>query len=296
MSGPAFGMDIGGSSIKLGAWDGEQCLAWRDSLALPDTADQRQVAGRIAGYLESLAADHGPPAALGIGSCGIISGGVVLESPNTPWDRLELVELLKKAGGYDALLVNDADAFLAGALNRLKLDAQSAIGITLGTGVGTAVMLDGRTIAGGSGVSPEAGHITINFEGGEATTGIPGTFEYFCGIAGLSRCYGAEGGDATPKEIARLADDGDGRARAAWTEYGTLCGVGLGSLCNVFMPEMIVIGGGLAQASVHFDEALRDRLDRHMLKSIARPRIEYVEDQPDLVAWGAAVLALERAS
>ncbi len=295
MSGPVYGMDIGGSSIKLGAWDGEQRLAWRDSLAVPGTTDPQQVAQRIAGYIESLAADHGSPAALGIGSCGIISGGVVLESPNTPWDRLDLVELLKKSGGYDALLVNDADAFLAGALDRLGLAAQSAIGVTLGTGVGTAFRLEGRTIAGGAGISPEAGHITINFEGGEATTGIPGTFEYYCGIAGLMRCYGAEGRDITPKEIARLADNGDGRARAAWTEYGTLCGVGLASLCNVFMPEIIVIGGGLAQAARHFDAALRGRLDRHMLKSIDRPRIEYVEDQPDLVAWGAAVLARERA-
>jgi predicted NBD/HSP70 family sugar kinase len=66
-----------------------------------------------------------------------------------------------------------------------------------------------------------------------------------------------------------------------------------GSLCNIFMPEVIVIGGGLAGSAALFRAALRNKLDQHMLRSLTRPRIEYLADEQDLVAYGAAVLARE---
>jgi glucokinase len=293
MSGLVFGMDIGGSSIKLGAWDGTERRAWQTGLPVPDVVDQDTVVAAIAGYIGELAGSEGRPDAIGIGSCGVIRDGIVFESPNTVWDRLELVPRLQALKGYTAFLANDADAFLAGAMSRLGLTERSAIGITLGTGVGTSFRLEGRIIASGRGINPHAGHITINYEGGIATTGIPGTFEYYCGIAGLLRCYGAAGGDVTPREIADRAAAGEQRAIDAWNTYGGHAGVGLASLCNVFMPEVVVIGGGLALANAHFAEALDAKLNQHMMKSIPRPQVTYIEDQPDLVAWGAAVLARE---
>jgi glucokinase len=198
--------------------------------------------------------------------------------------------------GYPVTLINDADAFLLGALAREGDLPHGALGITLGTGIGTAVWLHGRLLAGGSGISPEGGHITLDLYGEEANTGIPGTWEQLAGKDALLRYCAERGGPQFSEaiEVARLAEseDGDGPGHSAWRRYGHCIGVGLGTLCNLFSPNVILIGGGLTGGRRWFEGAMHDALRRHRLSAIPAPQIRFVDDVPDLVALGGAYHAL----
>lgn len=297
-----LGLDIGGTSLKLGAWRavgthlGER-LAWRDGITPPQAESAEDARAEIAAQITMFARQLPPtPAALGIGSAGLISSGVILQSPNTPWDYLPLTEPLAAQLGYPVALINDADAFLLGALAQQGELPHGAIGITLGTGIGTAVWLHGGLLAGGSGISPEGGHITLDIYGDEANTGIPGSWEVLAGKDALLRYCEERGGPFFGEaiEVAQLAEqeNGDGPARSAWRRYGYCVGAGLGSLCNLFSPQLILIGGGLAGARKWYEGALHDALKRHRLRAIPAPDIRFVEDAPDTVALGGAYQAL----
>jgi glucokinase len=226
----------------------------------------------------------------------LISDGVILQSPNTPWDSLALVELLYARLDYPVHLINDADAFLIDALDVLDNRPACAIGLTLGTGLGTAVWLHDRLLAGGSGISPEGGHITIDLDGEPANTGIPGSWESLACRASVLRYYREAGGGAAadPKELAPGAEAGEAAALAAWQRYGTALGAGLASLCNIFSPQHVLIGGGLAGSQRYFAAALQAALERHLLRAFERPRLQFLAERADSVARGAARYAMTR--
>jgi glucokinase len=285
-----LGLDIGGTSLKLGAWEDESRLAWQDGLAVPTSIDPGAVLDEVARSIRTFTMTFpSTPLALGVGSCGLIHSGMIHQSPNTAWDELPVEMLLEQRLGYPVYLINDADAFLLAVLAARK-QTNSAIGITLGTGLGTAVWIEGRLIAGGSGISPEGGHITLNVDGEEANTGIPGTWESLACKDALMRYFSQAGGSGAvnPEEVAAQAAQGLVTARKAWTRYGQYVGAGLGSLCNIFSPEEVFIGGGLARAHQWFEGPLNNALNKHMLRAFIRPKIEFIDDQLDAVAYGAA--------
>jgi glucokinase len=296
-----LGLDIGGTSLKLGAWAADELLAWRDGLPLPQSTDPEVVIGRLAEVVGDFASllDQQPDA-LGVGSCGLISDGVVHQSPNTPWQRLplgprlaeELSGVLRPGHGgvRHIFVINDADAFLLDALAQEPARVDSALGITLGTGLGTAVWLGGRLVSGGSGISPEGGHISLDLDGAPANTGIPGSFESLACGAAVLRYYSEAGGDpaAEPRDVATAAAEKDAAALEAWRRFGRCLGAGLGSLCNVFSPEVVLIGGGLASAEKWFAKPLRQALDRHLLSAFPRPVVRFLVQRPQTVAHGAA--------
>jgi glucokinase len=291
-----LGLDIGGTSLKLGAWEGQRRLAWQTGIEVT-ASKPAAVADAIAEAIFALdGVDSSAAVALGIGSCGLISHGVILQSPNTPWDRVELAELLYSRLDCPVHLINDADAFLIDALDVLDSRPPCAIGITLGTGVGTAIWLHGQLMAGGSGISPEGGHITLDVHGAPANTGIPGSWESMAGRDALVRYFSEAGGGGadTPLAIAQLAKQGNPQALTAWALYGRYVGAGLAGFCNIFSPQHILIGGGLAGAHGLFSAALDKALALHMLASLEPPRIHYLNEREDSVARGAARYAMLR--
>lgn len=288
-----IGMDIGGTSVKLGAWRGAERLAWREGLAVPDTTDEGGIADVLYGYVRGLAANlDAQPVALGIGSCGLIAEGVILQSPNTAWDHLALTALMTERLELPTFLLNDADAFLLAALDTLVDRDCVALGITLGTGIGTAVWLKDRLLQGGAGISPEGGHITISYDDPPANTGIPGSWESLASRTALLRDYrnaGQEAGD--PRDIAAAAAAGDVQAIQAWQRYGRNVGAGLGSLCNVFSPQYVLIGGGMAGAHALYELELLRAVQLHMLAAFPAPRMQFIAAAADLVARGSARFA-----
>jgi glucokinase len=298
-----LGLDIGGTSLKLGAWqrsgDGSSGhlhrLGWWPDLPVPQTAEGAAVADAIAGLVRTEAAGlAGQAIVLGIGSCGLIAGGVIFQSPNTPWQHVALAALLEARLDLPVYLINDADAFLIHALRTVRDTAgKSAIGITLGTGLGMAAWLNGRLLAGGTGISPEGGHVTLALDRAPANTGIPGSFESLVCSAAVMGYYAAAGGTecADPHELDSAALRGDHSARLAWEEFGRYLGAGLGSFVNLFSPDYILVGGGLARAHGQFSEAMHSALLRHKLAAFPLPEVRFLDDDPDAVAHGGACYA-----
>jgi len=286
-----IGMDIGGTSIKLGAWDTTRRVGWQAGYKIPQSTDEHFIADQLAGYIKEFSERlPGPPAAVGVGSCGLISGGVVFQSPNTPWNSLALVELLSLRLNLPVTLINDADAFLLAALTTLAETRCIALGVTLGTGVGTGLWIRDQLFSGGAGISPEGGHITLGIDRAPANTGVPGGWESLAGKGALLRYYQQAGGEGSPDpiEIAAAARNKEPAAVGAWLRYGRYVGAGLGSLCNVLSPDYILVGGGIAEAHALFEPAMHAAIDRHLLKEMPRPDVHFMEGGADVVAHGAA--------
>lgn len=285
----AVGVDIGGTSVKIGCWEHGDPLIWRNGLPVPQDTDGIAVAAAIAALIrECLPSPDARPACIGVGTCGMVHRGRILMSPNTPWDEVPLTDYLRGQFGCAVQVLNDADAYLLGVMQDEAETQRIACGFTLGTGLGTAIWLGDRLLGTMSGTSPEGGHITLDMHGEPANTGIPGSFESLCCITAIQRYYLEAGGsNISPEMIATAASNGEQAARDAWFHYGECLGAGLGSFANVFYPQRMYIGGGLAEAREHFMPAAYQRLRRHCLKTTEVPEIIFPADNATAIAWGS---------
>ncbi len=201
--------------------------------------------------------------AIGIGAPGVIyvEKGIVVKSPNFPdWNNFGLKQEIESALDIPVFIENDANA---AALGEQWLGAGCGAGsmilITLGTGVGGGIVLDGKIWHGADGMAGEIGHITIIPEGRQCSCGNRGCLEMYASARGIVQSY-MEGLDKasvsrddprrayTSEDIFRAAKGGDGLAIHVMEDMGRYLGIGVASLINIFNPEMIVIGGGVMDA------------------------------------------------
>jgi glucokinase len=220
-------------------------------------------------------------AGLGFGTAGVVRAGPLSQSSNLP--RLnghDLAALLQRSSPFPVSIENDARCFTLGESRfGAARGARHVVGITLGTGVGCGVMVEGRLLHGSS---YEAGEVwAIPLRHGHLEDAVSG--------AGVVRAYRAAEGertDATAADLAAAARAGERAARAAWESFGR----DLGFLCTCALafldPDVIVIGGSLAEARDLFDASLRATVtDR-------RSRIAYSALGPASGVIGAACLTM----
>ena len=180
--------------------------------------------------------------------------------------------------------------------------------LTLGTGVGGGLVLDGRLYRGARGAAAELGHMTIDYHGARCTCPNVGCLERHLGAAYISErtrerlaldprastLRDLPADDLSPATLSKAAEAGDALAADILDETGELLGHGLVSLVNLFNPERVVIGGGVAQAGERLLEPARRIVDRHAM-SVQRETAEIVLAAlgNDAAVVGAALLALE---
>ena len=160
-------------------------------------------------------------------------------------------------------LINDARAFaLAEARVGAGKGCASLVGVTLGTGVGGGIVLDGRLVLGYHGTAGEIGHQVIDCTPGAPRCGCgnTGCLEAFVRAAALASAAGT----ATAAEAFAADERGDPRAHAAVEQWIDHLAIGLANLVTVLTPERIVLGGGVATAAARILEPLRDRLGHHV--------------------------------
>ncbi|MET0476843.1 MAG: ROK family protein, partial [Actinomycetota bacterium] len=194
-------------------------------------------------------AGHGPVVAAGVGVPGLFdeaSGRIVL-LPNLPaaWTGQAFREPLAAGLGVPVALINDARAFtLAESRMGAAAGCPTVVCLTLGTGVGGGVVVDGRLRFGPSGRAGELGHQVIEVDGPPCGCGNRGCVEAFAAGAALCRA----GGRDTPEAVFAAAAAGDQRAAAAVGEAVGRLAVGIANLLTVLWPERVVVGGGVAGA------------------------------------------------
>ena len=258
-----IGIDIGGTNLKAGLTDetGRLLAAARRPLdfrgAETFAADLADLAAEV---LSTAGAAPGDAEGVGIGLPGAVSGGEVLYTTNIPLERTDLAALFRRRLDLPVLLGNDADCAAVGEyFQGAGRGLRDFVVLTLGTGLGAGIILDGRLRGGES--SSEAGHMVLHAGGEPCPCGRRGCWERYASASALTReTKAAMQADKNTimwkmtQDIdhvnAKLAFDaaakGDETARKvidSWIEY---VGVGIANVINTFEPEVICIGGGVS--------------------------------------------------
>ena len=258
-----FGVDIGGTDIKLGIVTGDGLI--RDSGKIPTEPSRgpEAAASRAAAWLSDRGARSDPVVAAGIDCAGLIDGdrGVLHTSPNlSGWDDVPLRSIFERALGRPVIVENDANAAAYGEWAKgAGAGMRNFVCLTLGTGVGGGIVVNGELYRGSSGFAGEIGHTIILADGPPCTCGSRGCLEALISakaiVARALEMLRAAGetrhgwdGALTVEMLSRAAEAGDAIAVAALAETGRYLGIGLANVVHVLAPEAIAIGGGVAGA------------------------------------------------
>jgi glucokinase len=290
-----IGVDVGGTKVSVAVLE-DGVLS--EPLVRPTIlSDSEALVDQLAEAIE----DAGPADAVGIGVPSVIDfeTGSARSSVNIPLQGVPLRQLLTDRVGIPAFVDNDATvAALAEAHDDdLSLIAASLVMLTVGTGVGGGIVIDGRIYRGVTGAAPELGHIIV---GADLTDGAPpraprqphhASLEYMAAGRALDRLGEARGlGDGTAVVVAARAGDPD--ARECMRILGERLGVGIANVVNIFDPELVVIGGGVSVAGELLLDPAKESAARFILPGVGtQTRIELARYGPKAGVRGAALLA-----
>lgn len=250
MSAILVGLDVGGSTCAavIGRSDGADIgIIERTAFATAEAPDPEACLDRLCALAGDMLARHGLRADAAGMSCGgpLDSGrGLVLGPPNLPgWDRVEATACITRRLGVPARLENDANA---GAVAEWRWGAgrgcRSLAFLTMGTGMGAGLILDGRLYRGACDLAGEVGHLRLAEDGPEGY-GKRGSCEGFCSGGGIARWAQAEGlGRITAQELFARAESGDAAALALAELIGERLGQGLALLIDLLNPERLILG------------------------------------------------------
>ncbi len=256
----AIGIDFGGTTIKSALVLDGQILERGALIDTQSCAGPDGIVESLVKVIESLRALEPRVCAVGIGLPGLIDSvnGIVHELTNVPgWLSVPLREILEKQTSLPVTIENDANGMAYGEWKYgAARHGRHVVCITLGTGVGGALILDGRLFRGAQLGAGEIGHMSIDLHGVEGPYGNDGGLEEYVGnqqiITRAQESYRAAGrteaGSCSPADLAAAATAGDDIARALWEEIGTELGAALASVVWLLNPDTIVIGGGVARA------------------------------------------------
>ncbi|MCG9886097.1 MAG: ROK family protein [Cyanobacteria bacterium] len=260
-----IGIDLGGTAIKLAQFAQDGSLLNSLEVPTPQPATPKAVIKAIAEAVRQLD-PQGRAIAIGIGTPGPVdaSGRIARVAINLAgWENVPLADELEGRLKRPVVLANDANcAGLGEAWMGAGRRFRNFLLVTLGTGVGGAVILDGNLFVGPRGTGGELGLITLDPKGHPCNSGNDGSLEQHVSVQAIRRRTGLE-----PHELAANARSGDPEAIAFWTTYGQELGAGLASLIYVLTPEAIAIGGGISASADLFFPALMAELERRVLPS-----------------------------
>ena len=267
-----LGVDLGGTNIKAALVDADGAIIKEASTPTKLPRPAEAVCDDIAALCNQLAQGQ-QVAGIGVGCPGTVDGGLVRYSNNLDWHDFAMGDYLRAKTGLPVALANDANAAALGeALAGCAKGAESAVIITLGTGVGGGVIVNGKVIDGAHGAGGEIGHITVNpHETAVCGCGKRGCLEQYSSATGVVRCMKKlldanpdtactlRGKDFEAKDVFDAARAGDALAAREVDEMASTLGMALANIAATTDPEMFMIGGGVARAG----EVLFTPLVRH---------------------------------
>lgn len=254
----AIGIDIGGTKIAAGIVADDGLKISRTMPTEPERGFSDTVQ-RIFNFLEELLKDAGVSkreiAGIGIGCAGPVypRTGIINNPFTLPgWSNCNIVKPFEEKFGVKTILENDADM---AALGEYYLGAgqgsASMLMLTFGTGIGGSVILDGKILRGANGEHPEIGHVFIGMDEGSCYCGIKGCFESIASGSGIEN-LGKQFGFKSAKEVFDAAKNGNQNALALLEKVKTAIFRAAWSYIHTFLPETIVIGGGIGVKQYNF--------------------------------------------
>jgi glucokinase len=304
-----IGVDVGGTNIKAGAVDYQgNILA---SLYVPTEAVSglEAILSKLQGIVQKLESDVKDKTlvAVGIGIPGAIHcvEGIVTQAPNFPaLNGMPIRKLLTERIQKPCYIENDANAI---ALGEMWVGAGRSFShilcLILGTGVGGGVIIDGELLRGVDGMGAELGHVAVDMNGARCNCGSTGCLETLSSATGILRMYREQVAQhpesplhsltqVTPALIYAEAVKGDTFARSLFAQAGHGLGVGMASFVNIFNPEVLIIGGGIAAAWEFLVPVAIDTMKKRAFKAPSeRVKIVRAEKDDDAGIYGCAYLA-----
>jgi glucokinase len=275
------GFDLGGTQLKYGLIDARGRLIIKEKRKSPGSMDELLDILRDA-WRSLREAAPARIRACGFGFAGFFSlkDQKILNSPNYPsLDNVDLVPVLRKVVDVPFRIDNDANMAAYGEyVYGAGRKTQSLVLLTVGTGIGSGIILDGELWHGLCGFAGELGHITVNPRGSLCNCGNRGCLETEASAPKIVRSYMELSGNRAPltsRDVYLLARKGDLAAREAFSRSGYYLGIGLGIVINFLNPEKILVGGGVVGAGPYLlTRAIEEARRRSHRVSFACCRIE----------------------
>jgi glucokinase len=297
LSGRHLGLDLGGTNIRtavLEETDGAFEVVGADQRDTRASRGPDAVAANLIAAAESAIDSYGPVATIGIGVPGLFDAdtGEVRLFPNLAgrWNGFPLRKSMESAIGTTVWMVNDARAFtLAEGTMGAGAGYRTVVCMTLGTGIGGGIMIDGRLHRGAFGVAGELGHQTIDPDGPRCGCGNRGCVEAMARADVLARLAGKE----TAEAVYAAAALGEESSLIAIRQVAGYLGIGLANAVTLIGPDRIVVGGGIVEAGDLVLDPIREAV-RARVTLVPTDLIEVVPARlgPSAGAFGAALAGL----
>jgi len=305
----AVGIDFGGTSIKPALVQGEKIVIHGAPIN-PQGQSAAQTLDALEAAIRALCKDLPSLVPVGIGLPGLVDSihGIVHGLSNVPgWDEVPVSRILSERLHVPVILENDANAMAYGEwLYGAAMQTRNAVCITLGTGVGGGLILEGRLYRGSQLAAGEIGHTSIDLNGKSGPYGNKGCLESYVGNHQISvralQAYAAAGipsptPECTPLDLANAARAGCPVATQLWAAVGDELGAAFANIIWILNPDIIVVGGGVAKAGEllfpHIENSLKSRTSRVINAPL---RILPAALGNDAGAIGCAALALAAAT
>ncbi|MFC1953774.1 ROK family protein [Chloroflexota bacterium] len=316
-----LGIDLGGTKILTAVVTAGGDILSRDNSVTPAAQGRQAVVNSILDSanrsLEQARIAATDLTAVGLGAPGLSNPetGILFTSPHLPgWKDVPLKDIVEKALGKKTFLINDANAAAIGELHYgAGKGSRHFIYITVSTGIGGGIIIDGRIYTGFRGMAGEPGHMVINDEGPLCTCGNKGCWETLASGSALARdarerinegtltsILDYAGGDinkVNAEAVHEAAKAGDKLANKLIARTAYYLGVGLANLINIFNPEVIVLGGGLTNiGDMLLKPAYREAKRRAFEQTYQMVRFADAELGGNSGVLGTAAYALEKIS
>ena len=310
-----IGVDLGGTNIAIGLIDLDgKVILQKKSVKTRAPRPCEEISGDIKDVCNFLCKEQGITLSdvewIGVATPGIVRSGVVIDAFNLGWTNENFKEILSGMTGRPTFVANDANAAAyAEAKWGCGVGESSLIAVTLGTGIGGGIVLDGKIWEGFNGFAAELGHMVIDVGGRRCTCGLRGCLEAYCSATALvhetrrmmklypdSLMWQITDGDlerADGRTAFTANEQGDFAARQVIDDFVNYLAIGIANIINIFQPSVICIGGGVSGQGEVLMRPLRERLKYTSFGTKdMRTRVEAAVYKNDAGIIGAALLGI----
>ncbi len=307
-----FGIDIGGTTVKCGLFTstGELLDKWEITTDRTNHGENvpRDIANAVNAKIQEKFIERESVLGIGMGIPGpVLDDGTVLQCPNLGWGTMNVAQIMNDLTGFKIKAGNDANVAALGEMWKGGgRGYDSCVMITLGTGVGGGIILDGNILCGSNGAAAEIGHIIVNPDEEDVCgCGGHGHLEQYASATGIVRmakkalAKGAETSlnsfeTLTAKDIFDEAKKGDAVALELVDTLGKYLALALSHVSASVDPQAYVVGGGVSRAGAILIDAIKKHYNNNIMKALQNKEFKLAELGNDAGIYGAARMLISK--
>lgn len=258
-----LGIDIGGTKAAIALINEREEVTVRRRIAVRAERGCRAIAFEVAEAAEDMLARRGLAMEdirfVGIGIPGTVEAGTVIHAPNLNWINEPFAAYFEEAGGKRPMLVQDTRA-AAWCEARSRKDRRCVACVTLGTGIGCGIVIDGHVWHGAMGTAGEIGHIPTVPGGRDCACGRKGCMEAYASGTGIARSAKEQRLAESSEEVFTLAGQGNEKARVILSQAVECAAAGISAMINILSPDAVIFSGGLSGQRALYMEPLMAKI------------------------------------